>query len=71
MRFEKLTDFYLNGGVVHIGPRQIRVGRKKKESSPLQELQTIKIQGPLTKLEKLKIFLVKVIQKQCEYSSPF
>ncbi|KAM3750113.1 hypothetical protein ACB098_04G012800 [Castanea mollissima] len=45
--------------------------KKKKESSPLQELQTIKIQGPLTKLEKLKIFLVKVIQKQCEYSSPF
>ncbi|KAF3960732.1 hypothetical protein CMV_014577 [Castanea mollissima] len=46
---------------------------KKEEGkfSSLQELQTIKIQGPLTKLEKLKIFLVKVIQKQCEYSSPF
>ncbi|KAF3973552.1 hypothetical protein CMV_003043 [Castanea mollissima] len=58
--------------VVHIGPRQIRVGKKKKgKFSSLQELQMIKIQGSLTKLEKLKIFLVKVIQKQCEDSSPF
>nr|POF15939.1 putative disease resistance protein rga1 [Quercus suber] len=44
---------------------------KRKKESSLQELQMIKIQGPLTKLEKLKIFLVKVIQKQCEDSSPF
>lgn len=41
--------------------------KKRKKESSLQELQTIKIQGPLTKLEKLKIFLVKVIKKQCGY----